>query len=149
MSICELWVRGRVESNGPQPFDLVFRQTWPSTDPLPTVSFQANDARGWEYYLDGFGGNFSGTGFYGAPEYYLKNCVEEPYDCLNGICVKKDVYNTPGIFASLADCQAICTSNGCLPPDPNYCPPGKVCIKDVEWSQIEQLTNQNRAKHCG
>jgi hypothetical protein len=71
------------------------------------------------------------------------------YDCVNGSCVLQTQYSTPGVFSSLTECNAICTSNGCQPPGANYCPPGKVCIESAEWSQIEQLTNQVQSKCCG
>lgn len=30
------------------------------------------------------------------------------YDCINGSCIPKTQYNTPGKYNSLADCQAVC-----------------------------------------
>lgn len=71
------------------------------------------------------------------------------HDCINGACVPKETYNTQGIFTSLTECQAVCTSNGCSPPGSDYCPPGKVCITSAEWAQIEQLASLNKSKHCG
>jgi hypothetical protein len=78
------------------------------------------------------------------------------YDCLNGNCVKSNVYGTPGQYATLTECQGNCGSsnNSCNPPfqciDPtNFCPPGKVCVPQDEWSQIGSLVQQNVRKHCG
>lgn len=77
------------------------------------------------------------------------------WDCINGNCVKNSQYNTPGIYQSLEECQSSCgnSSPTCAPPnvciDPNnYCPPGKVCISQSEWSQIEGLSNQLRNNNC-
>ncbi|MBW4614240.1 MAG: hypothetical protein KME21_13400 [Desmonostoc vinosum HA7617-LM4] len=60
-------------------------------------------------------------------------CPAEPkYDCINGVCALATAYNTPGSYASLADCQSACgvSSPGCAAPnlciDPNnYCPLGR------------------------
>ena len=61
--------------------------------------------------------------------------------------------NPNGIYSSLADCQG---GNGncdpcppCPPPPENYCPPGKTCIDDDEWGQIQSLTGAVVAKLCG
>jgi hypothetical protein len=149
MTVCELWIRGEAENNGHVNVDLIWRPSWDSSVALPTVSISSVSPNGWTYYNDGLGGLFGGAGWYSTPEYYLKNCQSGSYDCVNGQCITKSTYNTPGIFATLVECQAVCTSNGCSAPAANYCPEGKVCIDSSEWSQIEELASQNRAKHCG
>lgn len=79
------------------------------------------------------------------------------FDCINGSCIKANIYNTPGQYATLQECQNNCSSgsnsNSCNPPfqciDPtNFCPPGKVCLEQNEWTQITGLIAQNKAKHC-
>lgn len=82
-------------------------------------------------------------------------CAVDAYDCINGTCTNKNVYKTPGIYATLEACQAACgnTQPMCAAPfeciDPsNFCPPGKVCIPQSQWSQIEGLASKLRQKNC-
>lgn len=89
------------------------------------------------------------------------SCIDNPppseqHDCINGACTKKNVYGTPGIYSSLEECQAHCSStpiNACPTPNicvsPDYCPPGMVCVPNNEWSQIEGLAGQHLSKDCG
>jgi len=63
------------------------------------------------------------------------------HDIVNGMCVVSTRYNTPGVYASLAQCESARESikcqapNICVPPD--YCPPGMVCLPVGEFSTIE------------
>ncbi|MBN3957503.1 hypothetical protein [Nostoc sp. NMS8] len=69
------------------------------------------------------------------------NSCEAPtysYDCINGACTKKNVYNTPGIYSSLSECETAC-GTGCS---------GK-CVSNSDWAQIEGLASQLRSKECG
>ncbi|MEH2070286.1 MAG: hypothetical protein V7K47_19370 [Nostoc sp.] len=59
------------------------------------------------------------------------------YDCINGACIKKSVYNTPGLYTSLSECETAC-GTGCS---------GK-CIPNSEWAQIEGLANQLKLRNC-
>lgn len=77
------------------------------------------------------------------------NCISciNTYDCINGSCVISSTYSTPGVFSSLEACQAQCSANGnCgdgkVCADINYCPPGKVCIENGEYSEIQGLMNR-------
>lgn len=76
------------------------------------------------------------------------------YDCINGNCVTKGTYNTPGIHASLAACQAVCgaPTNSCNAPNicvsPDYCPPGMVCIPSAKLGQVEGLASDIKNKSC-
>lgn len=63
---------------------------------------------------------------------------EAEYDCVNGACIKKTVYNTPGFYKSLAECETAC-GTGCS---------GK-CLSNQEWSQITDLANKLKQKNCG
>jgi hypothetical protein len=60
--------------------------------------------------------------------YFLVGCEAPPpssgYDCLNGNCIQASVYNTPGQYSTLADCQAGCGSGG-------QCPPGQICVEQA------------------
>ncbi len=59
------------------------------------------------------------------------------YDCINGACVSKATYNTPGIYNSLSECEVAC-GTGCN---------GK-CISNADWAQIEGLANQLKNQTC-
>jgi hypothetical protein len=59
------------------------------------------------------------------------------YDCINSACTAKSIYNTPGFYNSLEECEQACGS-GCS---------GK-CISNSEWAQIEGLANQLKNKNC-
>lgn len=72
--------------------------------------------------------------------------INKRYDCVNGKCFEQTVYNSPGLFASLIDCEAACgtaSNNICKPPNicvsPDYCPPGMVCLPTEKYSLIEGL----------
>ncbi len=70
---------------------------------------------------------------------YENTCspLERGYDCINGACTKKETYNTPGLYASLSDCEVACGS-GC----------SGQCIANSDWTQIEGLANQLKSKNC-
>jgi len=68
--------------------------------------------------------------------------VSVPYDCVNGNCVESSQYNTPGIYNSLANCQAVC---GVSSTD---CPPGKVCLEQAEYDSINNLIAQLGGELC-
>ncbi|MEH2374014.1 hypothetical protein [Nostoc sp.] len=76
------------------------------------------------------------------------------YDCLNGQCVAVTQYHTPGTYASLTDCQAVCANGGACSPgkqcvDPTtFCPDGKVCIEQGEFSSIEALISKIGSEVC-
>ncbi len=102
-----------------------------------------------------------GTAGYEIPAEFATNygneCTPAPppikYDCLNGNCVPKSQYNTPGLYLSLEACEAACGGNSCPSPfeclEPaNYCPPGKTCIPNSDWGKIESLSNQLKNKSC-
>ncbi|MEH2052053.1 hypothetical protein [Nostoc sp.] len=59
------------------------------------------------------------------------------YDCINGACTPKTTYNTPGLYATLSDCQVAC-GTGC----------SGVCVSNSDWAQIEGLSGQLRNRNC-
>ncbi|MBD2435828.1 hypothetical protein [Nostoc sp. FACHB-110] len=79
---------------------------------------------------NGYGGNCSA-------------CLSAPpppadkYDCINAACIKNTVYNTPGFYASLAECQTHC-GPGC----------GGQCISNTDWATIESLAVQLKNQDC-
>ncbi|WP_445626458.1 hypothetical protein [Nostoc sp. DSM 114167] len=77
--------------------------------------------------------------------YYTNSCPatqpdnsQLPHDCINGACIKKSTYNTPGIYKSLSECEIAC-GTGC----------SGNCISNSEWAQIKGLSNQLRNRNCG
>jgi len=76
------------------------------------------------------------------------------YDCLNGDCIAKDKYNTPGFYQSLDDCQKVCGNAGscgdgkiCIDPN-DYCPDNKVCIDSGEYTDIQGLLSKIKGETC-
>jgi hypothetical protein len=67
----------------------------------------------------------------------LPNDSDLPHDCINGACIKKSVYGTPGLYKSLSECEIAC-GTGCS---------GK-CISNDDWAQIEGLSNQLKSRNC-
>ena len=63
--------------------------------------------------------------------------TEDFFDCINGACVKKEVYSTPGIYQGIEECEVACGS-GCS---------GK-CLSNSEWSKINSLASQLKSKNC-
>lgn len=95
---------------------------------------------GLRLFLDGVDQGEDYTFF---PDAYILSttCIppgtETQYDCINGACIPKSTYNSPGLYASLSDCQVAC-GTGCS---------GK-CLSNSDWAQIEGLANQLKSRNC-
>jgi hypothetical protein len=61
-------------------------------------------------------------------------------DCLNGGCIPKTTYNTPGVYASLAACQSGCAKNSNCTGE---------CISTGELAALQQAANNLQTKFCG
>lgn len=61
----------------------------------------------------------------------------QKYDCLNGVCVTQETYDSPGLYASVAECEQACG------PECN----GK-CLSNEEWDKITSLANRLKSKNC-
>lgn len=59
------------------------------------------------------------------------------YDCINGSCLEKSKFGTPGIYESQADCEQNC-GRGC----------GGVCISNADWGKIGNLAAMIKNKDC-
>lgn len=59
------------------------------------------------------------------------------YDCINGSCLNKTQYGTPGIYESISACEQNC-GPGC----------GGVCISNADWTAISSLASQVKNKVC-
>jgi len=68
---------------------------------------------------------------------FMLAVINQSYDCINGACIKKDIYSTPGLYGSLDDCQKAC-GTGCS---------GK-CVSNSELAQIEGLSSELKSKNC-
>jgi hypothetical protein len=63
-----------------------------------------------------------------------------PCDCLNGGCVPKTLYKTPGKYPSLAACQAGCAKDSaCL---------GE-CVSPEQLAALQQAADLVKSKLCG
>lgn len=147
---CQLKVRGFAESGGKVFIDSVWRDNWDSSQPIPTISFQGNPAEGgggtYYRYFDGLGGNFSNTGWYSVPEYHLVGCATpsvnpaQPFDCLNGGCIPKTTYNTPGVYASLSACEAGCAKNSTCTGE---------CVSAEDMAALQAAADSVKSRLCG
>jgi hypothetical protein len=74
------------------------------------------------------------------------------YDFINGNCTLNTLYNTPGKYSLLSDCEASIVDNSCKSPNicvpPDYCPPGMVCLPSSEFSQISALSSSLENENC-
>jgi hypothetical protein len=100
------------------------------------VFFAGNNA--YKVYVNGIEVD-PGTGYLNGSATWILESTDIIHDCINGACVPKTTYNTPGLYASLEACQVACGSKGCS---------GK-CISNSEWAEIEGLSNQIRNRNCG
>ncbi|MHC5751501.1 MAG: hypothetical protein ACYTXF_12935 [Nostoc sp.] len=107
------------------------------------------------FFLDGVD---QGNGYIFHPDAYVVSTTcpvsEKQYDCINGACTVNTTYSTPGLYKSLADCQAVCANGGacaagkqCVDPT-TFCPDGKVCIDQGEFSSIEALISKIGSEVC-
>jgi hypothetical protein len=75
--------------------------------------------------------NFSGGG--------SNVTTNAPHDCINGGCVPKTAYNTPGFYANLAACQSGCAKNSNCKGE---------CVESAEIAALTQAANQLQARIC-
>ena len=61
------------------------------------------------------------------------------YDCLNGGCIPKTTYGTPGVFPSLAACQSGCATNSTCTGE---------CVLAEELAALQQAANTVRPRLC-
>jgi hypothetical protein len=62
-----------------------------------------------------------------------------PCDCINGGCLPKTVYGTPGVFANLAACQSGCAKNSNCTGE---------CVDPAEIAAHRQALNNLQSKIC-
>jgi hypothetical protein len=61
------------------------------------------------------------------------------HDCVNGACVPKNTYGTPGVFANLAACQSGCAKNSNCTGE---------CVDPNEIAALKQAVNNLQSKFC-
>lgn len=94
--------------------------------------------------------NGAGTGDYyksGVIADYVNDsyCTQPPpppppstkHDCINGGCVPSSTYNTPGKYASLADCQAGCAKDAACNGE---------CVPREKIAELDQAINAAHAR---
>jgi hypothetical protein len=62
-----------------------------------------------------------------------------PCDCVNGGCVPKATYGTPGKYPSLADCEAGCAKDSNCNGE---------CVSTDEIAALQQATSNLRSRLC-
>ncbi len=65
--------------------------------------------------------------------------LNQPCDCINGGCVPKTTYNTPGVFPTLAACLSGCAKNSNCTGE---------CVDPAEIAAHQQAINNLKAKIC-
>lgn len=63
----------------------------------------------------------------------------QPFDCLNGACLPKSTYNTPGFFDSLSACQSGCAKNSNCTGE---------CVSAAEIAALKQSANNLQSRIC-
>ncbi|WP_309740075.1 hypothetical protein [Chamaesiphon sp. OTE_20_metabat_361] len=64
----------------------------------------------------------------------------QPYDCINGNCLPKTTYSTPGKYASLTACQSGCAKDSNCSGE---------CVSAAEIAALQQAASLVRNKLCG
>lgn len=64
---------------------------------------------------------------------------ESAYDCLNGGCIPKSAYGTPGVFANLANCLSGCATNSTCRGE---------CVSPEQIAALQQAANAVRPRLC-
>jgi hypothetical protein len=124
---------------------------WTENTPLPSVD-GADPIDGNYAPFTVAGSNFFGTEFYSRPTVYLVGCGgggnggngggsggNQPCDCVNGGCVPKTTYGTPGKYASLAACQSSCAKDSNCTGE---------CVSSEEIAALQQAANKAQANCC-
>jgi selenophosphate synthase len=65
--------------------------------------------------------------------------ANQAYDCINGGCLPKTTYGTPGFYANLAACQSGCAKNSNCKGE---------CVTPEEIAALQQAANQLQNKIC-
>jgi len=64
---------------------------------------------------------------------------DQPFDCINGGCVAKTTYNTPGVFANLAACRSGCAKNSNCAGE---------CVSPAQIAALQSATNNLISRYC-
>jgi hypothetical protein len=62
------------------------------------------------------------------------------YDCINGGCVPKSTYSTPGVFSTLAACTSGCAKNSNCTGE---------CVSAQELAALQQAAGSLQSRICG
>jgi hypothetical protein len=147
---CELWVRGIQADNATAiggTYVDIFVAFLAPTAILPTPNrLNPNLPRNFDQYTGGLPKFWSTST---PPITYLKGtCNNLPipnlnaknaHDCVNGQCLPRDVYKTPGVYADLATCQGGCAKNSNCKGE---------CISLEELAALQQAANNLKSRLC-
>jgi hypothetical protein len=68
------------------------------------------------------------------------DCEDVGFDCVNGGCVPKATYQTPGKYESLAVCEAGCAKDSTCTGE---------CVSQQDLNALQQAAAKVRGKLCG
>jgi hypothetical protein len=66
--------------------------------------------------------------------------TEQPYDCINGGCIPKTTYGTPGVYPNLAACQSGCAKNSNCTGE---------CVSSLDLATLQQAADALKSRLCG
>ena len=98
------------------------------------------------FWPDGFDGE--GYGVRGDDAYVISDLSPDDlrcgdpanrHDCLNGRCIPRTTYNTPGKYRTLAACVGGCAKES---------PCDGECVSEAEITALQQAANNLKAKFC-
>jgi hypothetical protein len=116
-----------------------------SIDYAEGTTMQSVDTCGWASLRPIINGALQGANYAYHPAGLTVTLVgcgptpDQPCDCVNGGCVPKTTYNTPGVYANLAACQAGCAQNS---------PCTGECVDPAEIAGLRQALNNLQSKFC-
>ena len=138
---CQLWVKGLAENGGPLYVDVVVFANWSANSPFPVLTEIGNTGT-WRFFSSNPPWPYNGAGWREYPTFYRKGCSidpDTPCDCVNGGCVPKTIYNTPGVFPSLSACESGCAKNSNCTGE---------CVDPAEIAALGQSLNTLQSKFC-
>lgn len=145
--LCDLLVKGKaVFETGIFDVNYGLSGSWDSFQSYPTLTavFTGTlSGRTYTQYKGDAPWQQDAVRWHAYPTFYLAFCrgidTNTPFDCINGNCLPKTTYNTPGVFANLAACQNGCAKNSNCAGE---------CIPTAEIAALQQAANIVRSRIC-
>lgn len=144
---CELWVRGVGENSGFVPVDTFVFPNWDPNNPDPVLTETGRiHPSGCLFYAADPIWQHAPIGWHSYPEFYTRGCADpDPlaptvrHDCINGTCLPKTTYGTPGRYASRAACVGACARDSDCTGE---------CVPVAEIAALRQAANRLKTKFC-